>query len=39
MMTVDQMNAIKGELRITYQELSKESGVPLGTLQKVLGGS
>ena len=38
MMTVDQMNAIKGELRITYQELSKESGVPLGTLQKVLGG-
>lgn len=38
MMTIDEMNQIKEELGITYQQLCRESGVPIGTLQKVLGG-
>lgn len=38
MMTIDEMNQIKSELRLTYQKICLESGVPIGTVQKVLGG-
>lgn len=37
-MTIDEMNQIKDELGLTYQKICFESGVPIGTIQKVLGG-
>ncbi len=38
-MTVEEMRERKRELGYSYEQLSELSGVPLGTLQKVLGGS
>lgn len=38
MMTVDEMNQIRAELGLTYQKICMESGVPISTVQKVLGG-
>lgn len=38
MMTIKEMNHIKDELGLTYQRICFESGVPIGTIQKVLGG-
>lgn len=38
MMTIEEMKAIKKELGITYQQLCKASGIPISTLQKILGG-
>ena len=37
-MTIDEMNRKRRELGLTYESLSKQSGVPLGTVQKVFGG-
>lgn len=39
MMTVDEMNSIKEKLGLTYQTICRESGVPIGTIQKVLSGT
>ena len=36
-MTIDEMRARKKELGYSYQQLSELSGVPLGTVQKVMG--
>lgn len=38
MMTIERMNYIRDNLNLTYQRISDESGVPIGTVQKVLGG-
>ena len=38
MMTIEEIRFRKAELRMTNQMLSERSGVPLGTVQKVLGG-
>lgn len=38
MMTIKEMNAIREELGLTYQRICRESGVPIGTIQKVLSG-
>lgn len=38
MMSIDEMNAIREELGLSYQKICMESGVPIGTIQKVLGG-
>lgn len=38
-MTIEEMNSVKEELGLTYQELCRESGVPIGTIQKVLSGT
>lgn len=38
MMTIEEMNNIRKEVGWTYQKLCRESGVPIGTIQKVLGG-
>lgn len=38
MMTIKDMNKIREELGLSYQRISWESGVPIGTVQKVLGG-
>ena len=38
-MTIEEIRFRKAELRMTNQMLSERSGVPLGTVQKVLGGS
>lgn len=38
MMTIDEMNQIRDKLDLSYQRISMESGVPIGTVQKVLGG-
>lgn len=38
MMTVTQMNRIRDDLNLTYQQISQASGVPIGTVQKVFGG-
>ncbi len=37
-MIVETMIAIKKESGATYQQISEKSGVPLSTVQKVLGG-
>ena len=37
-MTIDEMNRMKDELGLTYKRISELSGVPLSTVQKVLGG-
>ena len=37
-MTIQEMNERRKELGYTYEKLAELSGVPLGTLQKVLGG-
>ena len=37
-MLVETMIAIKKESKVTYQEVADKSGVPLSTVQKVLGG-
>lgn len=37
-MTIEEMNKIKKQLGFTYVQISKATGVPLGTVQKVLGG-
>lgn len=38
-MTIDEMRERKRELGYTAKELSELSGIPLGTLQKILGGA
>lgn len=38
MMTIDEMNGIRKKLGLTYQEICMRSGVPIGTVQKVLSG-
>lgn len=38
MMTINEMNQIRNELGLSYQRICMESGVPIGTVQKVLGG-
>ena len=38
-MTIEQMRERKKELGYTNEQLSQLSGVPIGTLQKVLGGA
>lgn len=38
MMTIDEMRRKKQGLGISYHQISERSGVPLGTVQKVLGG-
>lgn len=35
---IDELNSKKAQLRITYDEISQKSGLPLSTVQKVLGG-
>lgn len=37
-MTVDEMNTIRRELHLTYQEICFESGIPISTVQKIFGG-
>ncbi len=37
-MTIEEMCRRKEELGLTYEQLAMQSGVPLGTVQKVLGG-
>ena len=37
MMTVDEMIRQKNQLRLTYAQIASLSGVPVGTVQKVLG--
>ncbi len=37
-MDISEMNKIKKELKLTYKQISDLSGVPLSTVQKVLGG-
>lgn len=37
-MTVDEMNRIRRELNLTYQEICFESGIPISTVQKIFGG-
>lgn len=39
MMTIEEMKQRKARLGITNEELARRSGVPLGTVQKVLGGT
>lgn len=39
MMTIEEMNAVRSELGLTYQELCFRSGIPMGTIQKVLSGT
>lgn len=38
MNTADKINALKNKLNITTQELSEKSGVPVGTINKILNG-
>ncbi len=38
MMTIEEMRSRKEQLGYTYEELSERTGVPVATLQKVLGG-
>lgn len=38
-MTIEEMCSIRSRLRLTYQEICLESGVPIGTVQKVLTGA
>lgn len=37
-MDINEMNKIKKELKLTYKQISDLSGVPISTVQKVLGG-
>lgn len=37
-MTIEEMNRIKKKLGLTYQQICLDSGVPISTVQKVLGG-
>ncbi len=37
-MTIEEMMKRKGDLGLTYEEIAGMSGVPIGTVQKVLGG-
>ena len=37
-MTIQEMKERKRELGLSNQEISRRSGVPLGTLQKILSG-
>jgi Uma2 family endonuclease len=37
-MTIEEMNKIKNYFGFTYDHISKATGIPLGTVQKVLGG-
>ena len=37
-MTIEQMKARKIELGLTSEMISQQSGVPLGTVQKLFGG-
>ena len=37
-MTLSEMKARKKELGLSNKEISKRSGVPLGTVQKIFGG-
>ena len=37
-MTLEQMKARKKELGLSNKEISRRSGVPLGTVQKIFGG-
>ncbi len=37
-MTREEMMKRKGDMGLTYEEIAKMSGVPMGTVQKVLGG-
>lgn len=39
MMTIEEMNSIREELGLTYQKLCRKSGVPIGTIQKILSGT
>lgn len=38
MMTIEEMNQIREELHLTYQDICFDSGVPISTVQKILGG-
>lgn len=38
MMTVEEMRQCKKESGLSYEEISRRAGVPVGTVQKVLGG-
>ena len=38
-MTIDEMRRLKRELGLSYADISQKSGIPLSTVQKVLGGS
>lgn len=37
-MTVDEMNRMRRELNLTYQDICFESGIPISTVQKIFGG-
>ena len=37
-MTLEEMKARKKELGYSYREISRRSGVPIGTVQKIFGG-
>ena len=37
-MTIEEMTARKRELGYSYKEISRRSGIPLGTVQKIFGG-
>ena len=37
-MTIEEMISRKNELGLTYEQIAKASGIPIGTVQKVLGG-
>ena len=37
-MTREEMRIRKMQLGLTYQQIAEKSGIPLGTVQKVLGG-
>lgn len=39
MMGIEMLNARRKELKISYADLSKKSGVPLGTVNKILSGA
>ena len=38
-MTIEQMIQRKNELGLTYEQIASLSGIPIGTVQKVLGGT
>ena len=38
-MTIDEMNTLKTDLRLTYQKISQLSGIPLRTVQNVFSGT
>ena len=38
-MTIEEMRKRKEEQKLTYKEISRRSGIPLPTVQKILGGS